>query len=252
MTTTPAFSSNMSRFAPLTFSIGFLEAAVDAIGPTVAEWTRKNHRVVSVTPMNAPLSEALLRLEPLTTPQRRELYLSTHSNWTAYFDNGVNGADAFGPISYLSEQLGCRGLIATSIPHTVEEHNGLERGFPGAVQFELFASEQREFLNYERSVSLVYDNGGWRFDANGALQPFENVERYRTRKIAERFTTNMLHEYCQALGIRLQDEGFYGPPGVLIEIGDPLPKQSREYTLEEARQMLGLCASPSRLDNRND
>lgn len=233
-------NSIFERLRPLTFSIGFLEAPLGTVADAVEEWRNEHHKSVNVVGVEETFEDALLMLAPLTTPQRRELYYETDSAWTAYFDNGASGGDPFGPISYLAEQLGSRGLTTTYIPHAVQKRAGREVGVPGAVKFELFAPERREWLNYERSVSLNFDNGGWRFDANGTVQPFEDIEKYNSRKKADRFTPEMLEQYCLALGVRLWNESFYGPKGVFVNIGDPLLAGSREYSLQEARNELGI------------
>ena len=51
--------------------------------------------------MNGDLQDLLGRLNPLTAPPTVILWVATKSNWTAYFDNFVNGSDPFPPISYL-------------------------------------------------------------------------------------------------------------------------------------------------------
>lgn len=109
----------------------------------------------------------------------------------------------------------------------------------GSVQLELFAPERREFLNYERSISAAYD-AKWKFSTAGTIQPFEDTDRYKARRIRDRFTPEMLKEYCAALGVRPWDVDYYSSEAVLLSIDQPLPTQSREYSLEESRQLLGI------------
>jgi hypothetical protein len=229
------------RFAPLTFKIGFLECSLDVVSEAYLRWTQPQFKEVVREAVAGGLEDALHLLEPLTTPPRREVLLTTDSRWTAYFDNGVHGCDPFTPISYLSEQLGCRGLIATCIPHTLKTETGKGKGTYGAIQFELLGPVQKEFLNYERSISVAYEGGKWHFDATGTIQPYEEVSQYAARRIVDRFTPEMLERYCQALGVRLMDESFYTGPGTLILIRDSLPGGSREFTLAEARREIALA-----------
>src|SRR5262249_22196208 len=65
-------------------------------------------------------------------------------------------------------------------------------------------------------------------------------EKYKAKRIRDRFTDDLLEEYCLALGIRLFDAEFYGPWGVLIEILDHLQAETTALTLIEARWRLGL------------
>ncbi len=178
----------LSPLAPLTFTVGFLETSLQTFAGGLLQWTREHQQDVESSAVEGLPLEVLRSLEPLTMLRRRELLLATKSAWTVYFDNGTKGADPFGPISCLAERLGCRGLIVTNMPHTIRTQGGRETGMSGALQFELFAPEEREFLNHERSISVAYDGGKWRFDATGSVQPFEDLERYQAQEIRDRFT----------------------------------------------------------------
>ena len=227
-----------NRFVPLTFSIGFLKTPLGVAADAYLQWTRRNYRSVDALPIEGGLIDTLKELEPLTTLPRRKLLMFTDSQWTAYFDNGARGPDPRTPVSYLSEQLHCQGLVATCVPHTLNTETGDSRGTYGAVQFELFAPTKREFLNYERSISVAYEAGKWRFDVSGDIQPFEDASRYSAEKIRDRFTPGMLREYCAALGVRLFDDQFYRGPGLLVLIHDPLPAGAKEFSLTQAQEEL--------------
>jgi hypothetical protein len=115
-----------------------------------------------------------------------------------------------------------------------------EKGTYGAIGFELYAPEKRDWLNLERSITVMNDRGEWTFETNGTVQPFEKPERYKAREIQDRFTSELLEEYCAALGIRLFDPDFYGPSGVLLTIADPLPPDFIPISLAEARERIGI------------
>ena len=194
---------------------------------------------------------ALLRLEPLITPPRRELLVKTKSSWTAYFDNGTNGGDPTGPIGYLAQRLKCRGLAVRCVPHTLRDESSDAKGTYGSMQFGLFAPEPREWLNYERAITAANDGGKWVFITTGTIQPYETPERYNAKRIRDRFTDEMLEDYCRALGIELFDPDFYGPEGLLVEVLDPLPPRHVPLSLAEARLRIGL-APISTLDNHKN
>jgi hypothetical protein len=230
-----------NNFAPLTFSLGFLEMPFQMVVDEFIRWKRELDLSVIISPIDLPLERALLKLEPLTTPHSKQLLMSTKSVWTAYFDNGTNCGDPFPPIGYLSQRLHCRGLAVTCTPQTKVSEGKGERGTYGAVQFGLFAPEPRDWLNYERYIVAMNDGGKWKFEASGNVQPFERVERYKARRIRDRFTDELLEDYCQALGIRLFDPKFYGPSAVLIEENlDHFKTEPAVMTLAEARWRLGL------------
>ncbi len=119
------------------------------------------------------------------------------------------------------------------------------KGVYGCVQFILFASETRQYLNYERSLAAANDGGRWVFHANGTPQPFEEPERYEAKRVMDRFTPEMLERYCTALGIRLFDPNFYGPDGLLISTPGFRPGHFIPLTLEQARERIGMGINPS-------
>ncbi len=108
------------------------------------------------------------------------------------------------------------------------------------MKFTLFAPEPREFLNIERSVSVINDVGGWEFNSVGSVQGFEHVERYSARRIADRFTPEMLEEYGRALGLELFDEAFYGGAGLITHAAPWFLRKLPTTTLADARRQLGL------------
>src|SRR5262245_45551807 len=229
-----------NKLAPLTFSLGFLEMPFQTVVDAYVWWQKELDLSVVISPIELPLKQALLKLEPLITPHRKQLLMATQSAWTAYFDNGINGGDPFTPIGYLSQHLHCRGLKVTCQPHTMFSEGKGERGTYGAIQFQLFAPEERDFLNIGRSIITMNDGGKWIFETAGEIQPFERAEKYKAKRIRDRFTDELLEEYCLALGIRLFDAEFYGPWGVLIERLDHLQAETTALTLVEAKWRLGL------------
>jgi hypothetical protein len=229
-----------NTLAPLTFNWGFLEAPVDAISSAYLRWQRTILQSVKVSRIDLPLADALRQLEPLDTGSQRVLFLSTKARWTACFDNGVKGGNPSTFVGELAVQMRCRGVACGCIPNTLTRRDAKKPGTWGAVKFTLFAPEKRDFLNVERSVSVVNDVRGWDFHSIGTVQDFEQAERYAARNIADRFTPEMLEEYGRALGINLFDEDFYGGVG-LVTHSYPwfLPKLATA-TLAQARTRLGL------------
>jgi len=84
------------------------------------------------------------------------------------------------------------------------------------------------------------DVSGWEFRATGSPQPFERTEQYLKEKTADRFTSEMLGEYCHALGIDLFDENFYCGPGVLIRSRFWFLPRPKGISLRDAQIQLGM------------
>lgn len=107
------------------------------------------------------------------------------------------------------------------------------------MQFTLYGPLRTEWLNYVRSVAVVNDDR-WEFIATGTPQDFEEPEAYTARRIRDRFTSEMLERYCQALGIDVFNPDFYGPDAVLVEDLAPLHEDARVMSLAEAQRYHGV------------
>jgi hypothetical protein len=89
-------------------------------------------------------------------------------------------------------------------------------------------------------VSVRNDVSGWEFVAEGAVQLFEQVEKYREPKVVDRFTPEMLESYCDALGIELFDPTFYGGSSLLSQNTKRLAQRGLTMSIAEARSHLYL------------
>jgi hypothetical protein len=202
------------KLAPTTFHVGFVECLFDKFAQTFTRWRKeideKFGTRTETSCFNASLPDALLKLEPLTTPLDRYLLIETRSCWTGVFSNGLRVNDVFSPVSYLPTLLGCRGLEIASVPDRGgrSAKDGLQ--IYGAVVFGLYGPENTDWLNRIRRVAVTNDVTGWEFSAEGAIQPYENADNYRKRNAVDRFTVEMLQSYCAALGIELFEASFYG------------------------------------------
>jgi hypothetical protein len=179
-------------------------------------------------------------LEPLTGGVRpRELVVATaNPEWTAIFDCGVQGGDPTTTIGYLARTLKVQGVALASIPDVPAGSDQPLRY--GARQFEMFAPIRTDFINYVRTVSLVKDGTRWRFDANGTVQDFEDVEAYSRRKATDRFTSAMLVDYAAALGLRPFEEDFFPGPCVLVRNPSVPPPNGFVLSIRETQQRYGI------------
>ena len=229
------------RLAPVTSSTGFLCAPLDTVAAGLAAWRRDLHGHVATRAVSGSLTDLVRHLEPLTGGSAaRELLVSTRSRtWTAFFDCSLTGTDANAAVGQLCLRLGCTGVAITAVPHTLG--TGLEtQGRYGAVQMTLYGPLKTDWLNQVRCISVAHDGNRWRFDADGTEQDFETPSAYTRRKIRDRFTTDMLAEYCAALGIEPFDEAFYGPSGVLVTSDAPTAPDGKILRLAEAQAWFGI------------
>ncbi|MHB0937668.1 MAG: hypothetical protein ACYDCO_00520 [Armatimonadota bacterium] len=218
-----------NRMAPLTWSWGFLESPLEQVCAANRAWSQQSELPITEEAVSGSLEETLRCLTPLTVPPCRELLLETVSGWTACFNNGLYGGDNIGStVGVLSEKLQCRGVMVTAVPVYSYVVCGGDVGF----------TLHNKSMDYERMLR-VHNDGRWSFHTYGNPQPFEQEESYRARRVRDRFTTDMLGTYCEALGIRLFDPAFYGRKGVVFTLHMKMPPDFPCMSLEEAQRQLG-------------
>jgi hypothetical protein len=231
-------------FAPVTFRFGFIETSFPALCDAFTEWQKNlDEKFGLFTEFNSfvgPLAPALSTLEPLTTPLDRYLLVETRSNWTAIFANGLRGNDVASPVSYLPSVLKCRGLEVGHAPDLSHTHrkNAIRKW--GHTLFALYGPVKTDWLNRIRYLSVWNDVGGWEFSSEGEVQSFEKPEQYKMRKIEDRFSPDMLEQYCKALGIELNDSEFYGPRNCAARITGRKAVGNLSMSIAEARSTLDL------------
>ena len=213
-----------NRLAPVTFTWGFVESPFDQFSRSFIQWQDTLDEKFSLNSerrsFRAPLAESLLSLEPLTTPLDRYMLTETRSGWSAIFGNGLNVNDVFSPVSCLPTVLKCRGLEVACAPDRSKMTGATKQGCQiwGHVKFAIYGPNQTDWLNRVRCVYVMNDVSGWEFAAGGQVQPYEQTENYQKRRIADRFTAEMLDSYCAALGIDLFNPNFYGEECLLVHM----------------------------------
>lgn len=231
-------------FAPVTFRFGFIETPFPTLCDAFARWNKtlddKFGLTTTFTHMAGPLASAFSTLEPLTTPQDRYLLVQTRSNWTAIFANGLRVNDVCSAVSYLPSILKCRGLEVGHAPDLSHTHRKDAIRKWGHTLFSLYGSEQTDWLNRIRRISVWNDVEGWQFSAEGEVQTFEEPNEYEKPKIRERFSAEMLERYCRALGIELNDAEFYGPRNCTVRITGRRNSGDLSMSIAKARSFLDL------------
>jgi len=226
------------RLAPITKEIGFFECDVKSVAAAYDLWITEVLRPlemwIELNNIEDSLEVVLRKLLPLTIPTpRRFVFVPTQSAWTAYFDNSVHGTDSAGVVHVLAKKLNCRTIRAVHVQNTLPTRPSREsKGHFGATMFQLYGPDGKGI----RSIYAANDGGTWKFGESGTPFAFEELEKYNSRRIRDRFTGEMLSSYLNNLGItEAFDETFYapksGPPSILVETKGELPMNFREIPL---------------------
>ncbi|HPU13692.1 MAG TPA: hypothetical protein PLQ19_07860 [Aeromicrobium sp.] len=197
-------------------AFGFVGAPVEQVAHELTAWHEELGFRPSRRDSSAGLSKSAQLLLPLTSkPYGRNLLVGTRSpSWTAYFDASTRGGDPRGATSVLARRLGTAYVVVYSIPFADEED--AVPGISGALQWE-YSPDARGDIR--REVALVEQEGssGLHFEAWGPLQEWEYSDAYSKRRKRDRFSSELIAEYCRNLGIEPFDLAFYTGPSVLIE-----------------------------------
>ena len=147
------------------------------------------------------LDEAICALSPRTVPWSREAF-ADGGDWTAYLNEG---SDPWPVTSYISRMLDTQAVVATCSvdpPHA-------------STQSELIGPSGVPPLLYVRTLAAHCENGRWKCVAEGAVQPFEKVERYAKRRVQDRLDRALLMECLAALGVEPEERSRFRPSAVV-------------------------------------
>lgn len=223
-------SSLLAKWHPVTHDFGLIHAPIEQMLSTF----RALHASIGMeyvrTDITSSLANAFESLLPLANSKMRRLFVQTHSEWVACFQNGIQGSDPFPAMSTLSVQMGVLAMRVCSTP------NGAR--YP-ATMWEVYAPESlggQPPLGYRRSIAAANDGGHWVFDDSGERFPFEQVQRYSEKRKRDRFTRDMLQEYLRHFGVELFSDVFLridaGVPAVRLQQSTKTYHMP-EYSLEE-------------------
>ncbi|MBT2585352.1 hypothetical protein [Arthrobacter sp. ISL-95] len=225
-----------NAWAPVTNTLSFINAPLEVASDIWKEWEKspvlERNLDVKKTHHHGGLHELLETLLPLGDGTRKLFLETSNKDWTGVVSNSVGGSDLN---SVLEVQYGqrqkIRSVIVTEIPHTLDKKNYEQhRGRYGVRSFTV-----RGPGGFVRSVRLVNEDK-WVFYTTGS-EPFdfENTEAYRKSRKTERFTHEMLLDYCHHLGIEPFNADFYVPNGLGILVESIVSYPVVERTLAEAR-----------------
>jgi hypothetical protein len=223
-------SSLIAMWSPVTFDFGLIQAPLERVLAEFQSWHKSIGIEYTRTDITSSLADAFTSLLPLSHSKMRRLFLATHSDWVACFQNGIAGSDPFPAMHYLARKMGVLGMRVCCTPD-----NAL---YPATI-WEVYADESlgsETSLGYRRVLSAANDGGRWTFDESGERFPFEQTERYTLRRKRDRFSREMLRDYLRHFGVELFSDDFLRvdreSPAVRLQQVTKV-WQTPEFTLQE-------------------
>lgn len=218
------------KIAPLLERVSFIKGDLETILNTFMNWYAYDTDKFKITLHNENFESLVNLAFPFQYPYKLFL-VTTKNNWVAAFSNKESGESPnFG---ILSKSLNTTVVKVTAI---LKDYDIQTNGWGGGI-FEII--DKGEYL---RNISLLYDEK-WDFQTFGNIQPFEDPNYYNSRFAKNRFTPEILAQYCNNLKIDFFNEEFYLPAGTkayMIEHIYPPNPQNKPITLEEAQKARGL------------
>jgi hypothetical protein len=214
--------------APLAWSVGFVRAPYDRVLAATLEWRRGLVPGVDVSDLPTSFPDALLALAPLQTPPTREVLARTvDDQWTANLYNSHLGGDSCS--WYMSRVLGCDAVVATHIP--------VGQYLYPVTSLTITSPRAAPPLNQLRYIGAGKYSSKWEFHESGERQAYEELERYKAKRIRDRFDREMLLRYLDALGIHADAPDFW-VGGALLQ--HRVTFTSRTTPLDDIRRQYGI------------
>lgn len=224
--------SVLKHWWPVTQDHGLVRADIESVAYARQKAYRSAGLQVSLEMLDAPLSDSLSALEPLSPAPTKELYLATTFGWSAYFANGCRGSDPSLPMRQLAQALDKMALRACATQSSA--------AYP-AVILEVYDSGMAgaDAYGVRRTIAAANDGGKRVFEQSGVPFPFEDVSRYDAPRKQDRFTRDMLATYLDCLGARsLSDDHFrFGKACRGILLCRPPHDHLPQYSLDEAKAL---------------
>ena len=220
----------LEAWHPVTQDFGLIECSTDLAVVKFVDWQESLGHTFVIRKAES-LEAAFEMLSPLSMEKRRCVFVPTTSEWSGFFQSGIDGSDPFPAMSLLCQRLQTRAMRVCTTPACAK--------YPATI-WEVYACEALGGippLGYRRSVCAANDGGRWRFEQSGEPFPFEDTPRYLLPKKRERFDRDMLAQYLQHFNLEPLDDGFYTPssrtPAILLERTTRWQHPPPEFTLRE-------------------
>jgi len=230
------------KLYPITCEMGFIESDFFDVIKFYIKWQSKIFRQYGVKlikrDVSGNLEYVLKSLLPLISIlPNRFLFIPTKSRWIMFLDNSHQGTDAQSSMAYMARKMNCRSLRVVACSDTLVGNTG----WLGATILSMYGKDIPGQYNCIRSIGVINEGDEkrdrWSFDQFGTPFDFEDVSYYKKKRKKDRFTFEMLRDYCMEFDLRPFDEDFYlsngDPKPILLEKEGSTSPDSQEYLPEE-------------------
>src|SRR5262245_40769873 len=97
--------SILEKWHPVAHDFGLIQAPLERVVSEFIDWSTSIDIEHSRADVSTALADAFESLLPLSNSKMRSLFVATHSDWVAYFQNGIQGSDPFPTMSFLAKRM---------------------------------------------------------------------------------------------------------------------------------------------------
>jgi hypothetical protein len=225
--------SLFEEWSPVTRDLGLIDAPIDRVVEEYLGWQQGLQLVHERVDVTSSLEAAFKILPPLSAEKRRKLFVGTSTNWTAFFQSGIQGSDPCPVMSVLSEKLECTAMrICTSF------QGDLYRGTIWEVYAPIVLGGDA-ISGVRRTLYSANDGGSWVFGQSGEPFDFEERGLYDHSRKSERFNREIFTRYLGALGLEPFSDSFYKvsveSPATVLGTRSSWKNRPPEFSLAEVR-----------------
>ncbi|MHC5062139.1 MAG: hypothetical protein ACYTFK_13830 [Planctomycetota bacterium] len=202
------------KYQPVTWYIGVVEASLKDVAEAIQQKYIPYNQLEGIYQEKKTICQGLASLEPLGPPHSKFLLVETINELTAIFTNTLFDTVAL-PTWSAAEELSVTGYYVCNVPNTISKDH--RTGAYGGRTLEFRKPENPFGTDPTFRIDAINDCGRWCFYRYGDKLPFENEKAYKSRRKKDRFTEEMLTDYCRALGIPVYDPDFYKDNYILVE-----------------------------------
>jgi hypothetical protein len=205
-----------NKFLPITFNFYFVETSILNAATIYSGWSRYKNKKFTLENISGTLEEQMRYFNPMVNNlDTKFLFVDTTSSWSVFFQKDYEHPQSFCQFSVkkIARSAQCRGLTVTCSGNACRNPDKTIFVDYDYIVFDYIDTDE----NDNRAIWLAREDNRWLFETYGKPLPFEQVDKYKEKRTRDRFTPDMLEQYCSSLGIQLLDPGFYGPHGIILE-----------------------------------
>ena len=222
------------KFGPVTWWVGVVAADLRSVAKAIQPLYIPNDVLLGMHETESTVDTMLESLVPLGERATKFLLVKTTDGRTAVFWNGLFAGGVEWPTWHAAQNLGVEGYVVCNVPNTISRDQ--KSGAWGCRTVEMRLPADMPPKEPTFGVHLVNDAGKWHFVRYGRAMEFENSKAYHAMRKVDRFTEQMLVDYCHSLTVPIYERGFYDDTCLLVEREHEPEKLGLNW--EEAGKML--------------